>query len=144
MAQGFDPAQVDAVLEFDAAWTADLRARWQSMITIAVWDALEADQLGAAPRLRKRLLECGERMKSLVVSRNWIPHPRERLKSALAAALALRETLAAIDGALPALRPGPDAARLNTEFLALQTLLEDELRKRETVWAQMLDAQIGD
>lgn len=144
MMQGFDPAQVDAALEFDPAWTADLRTRWQMMITIAVWDALEADQLGAAPRLRKRLLEFGERMKSLVGSRQWIPHPRERLKSALAAALSLRETLSAIDGALRGLRPGADAARMTAAFLALRTLLEGELRKRETVWAQMLDAQIGD
>lgn len=144
MMQGFDPAQVDAALEFDPAWTADLRIRWQMMITIAVWDGLEADQLGAAPRLRKRLLEFGERMKSLVVSRQWIPHPRERIKSALAAALALRETLAAIDGALPGLRPGADATRMTAAFLALRTLLENELQKRETVWAQMLDAQISD
>lgn len=144
MMQGFDPAQVDAALEFDPAWTADLRARWQSMITIAVWNTLDADQLGAAPRLRKRLLESGERMKSLVGSRDWIPHPRERLKSALAAALALRETLSAIDGALTGLRPGTDAARLTAAFLALRTVLENELQKRETVWARMLDAQIAD
>ena len=144
MLHGPDPAQVEAALAFDPAWSAELRARWQAMITIAVWDALDAGQLGAAPRLRKRLLELGERMKSLVASRDWIPHPRERLKSALAAALALRETLSAIDGALPGLRPGADAARLSAEFQALRTALEEALQKREIAWAQMLDAQTGD
>lgn len=144
MVHAFDAAQVDAVLEFDTARVELLRRQWQELIAIAVWDGVESDRLGAAPRLRKRLLELGERIKSLVASRVWIPHPRERLKSALAAALALRETLAGIDGALPGLRPGPDAARLTGAYQALRSAIDNELLAREARWAGMLDAQIGD
>lgn len=140
----FDADQVDAALEFEQTRVAELRGQWQELIAMAVWDGVESDRLGVAPRLRKRLLELGERMKSLVGSRGWIPHPRERLKSALAAALALRETLAAVSGALPELRSGADAARFAAAFQALQCALEQELQARETAWARLLDAQIAD
>lgn len=140
----FDAQQVDAALEFERARVAELRQQWQELIAIAVWDGVESDRLGVAPRLRKRLLELGERLKSLVASRDWIPHPRERLKSALAAALALRETLAAVAAALPELRPGAEAARLAAAYQLLRRALEQELQERETAWARLLDAQIAD
>lgn len=144
MPHGFDAQQVDAALEFEQARVAELRQQWQELIAIAVWDGVESDRLGAAPRLRKRLLELGERLKSLVASRGWIPHPRERLKSALAAALALRESLAAVAVVLPELRPGTEAARLTAAYQLLRCVLEQELQERETAWARLLDAQIAD
>lgn len=140
----FDAEQVDAALEFERARVAEMQQQWQELIAIAVWDGVESDRLGVAPRLRKRLLELGERLKSLVAARGWIPHPRERLKSALAAALALRETLAAVAAALPELRPGTEAARLAAAYQALQRTLEPELQAREAAWARLLDAQVSD
>jgi len=144
MAYELDVAKIDAALKFDAEWEAGLRKQWQELMTAVVWDSLEADQIGHLPRLRKRCLELGERTRSLVAPRDWIPHPRERLKSALAAALALRETLAAMDGALAGLRNSSEAARLGANYRSFQGWIVDELRVRETHWAEMLDAQIED
>ena len=144
MAPELDRARVDAVLVLDAAWVDALHTRWREMIDIAVWGDIAAGQLGAAPRLRKRLLELGERLKSLVAPRGWIPHPRERLKSALAAAMAVRESYEAVSGLLAGLSAGADAARLRSASDTLGALLARELPGLENSWAQLLDAQITD
>jgi hypothetical protein len=138
-----DAARAAAALRFDAAWTAALRAQWLALMAVAVWDDVAMNRLGSAPRLRKRVLELGERLRSLTASRTWIPHPREQLKSALAAALALRETLAAVDALLPELAPGAGADRLRAALAALQVTVLAELPQRETAWAGLLDAQVG-
>lgn len=144
MTRDLDVAQVDAALALDPAWVAAVHAQWREMIDLAVWGDIAMAQLGAAPRTRKRLLELGERLKSLTASRAWIPHPRERLKSALAAALGAREALDAVDGLLAGLSAGADAARLQAAHQALGELIARELPARENTWAQLLDAQIGD
>lgn len=144
MAREFDAAQVHAALALDAQWVAALQAHWRELIDVAVWGDLNLVRLGAAPRLRKRLLELGERLKSLTASRTWIPHPREQLKSALAAALGVRETLAAVEAVLPELAPGPDATRFAATCQALRALLEHHLPAHENAWAQLLDAQLED
>jgi hypothetical protein len=143
MGGDIDAFQADAALQFDAAWTDALQAQWLALMAIAVWDDVALSRLGSAPRLRKRVLELGERLRSLSASRAWIPHPRERLKSALAAALAVRETLQALDGLVPELAPGAGADRLRDALAALQVTAMTELPRRETVWAGLLDAQIG-
>jgi hypothetical protein len=144
MARTPDSARVGVALQFDATWTAGLQAQWRELIDIAVWGDLATARLGVVPRLRRRLLELGERLKSLTADRDWIPHPRERLKSALAAALGVRETLAVVASTLTELTPGPDAARLAAGLRVLQALLERELPAREQLWAQWLDAQLED
>ena len=144
MAHELDAAQVDAALAPDPAWVAAIHAQWREMIDIAVWGDIALTQLGAAPRLRKRLLELGERLRSLTASRAWIPHPRERLKSALAAALGVREALDAVSGLLGGLSAGADATRLQAAYDALDVLITRELPVRENAWAHLLDAQIGD
>lgn len=144
MGRELDAAQVHAALALDAQWVAALQAQWRELIDVAVWGELNLPRLGAAPRLRKRLLELGERLKSLTTSRTWIPHPREQLKSALAAALGVRETLAAVEAALPELAPGPDATRFAATCQALHALLERHLPAHENAWAQLLDAQLED
>ncbi len=139
-----DAAQVEAALMLDLAWVAALQAQWREMIELAVWGDISMTRLGAAPRLRKRLLELGERLKSLSAARTWIPHPREQLKSALAAALGVRETLAAVAALLPELAAGADADRLRVAHQALAALIEQKLPARENDWAHLLDAQVGD
>jgi hypothetical protein len=139
-----DAAEVDAVLAFDPAWIADLRSNWLQLMDAAVWDDPAMQRLGDAPRLRKRLLELGERLKSLTASRHWIPHPRERLKSALAAAAGVRETLAASEQLLAGLAPGVGAEHLRTTLQALRRAIDGLLPARENIWAQLLDAQAGD
>jgi len=144
MTRGIDTAETDVTLRFSPQWVDGLRAHWQSLMSAAVWGDLETAQLGAASRLRRRLLELGERIRSLVAPRDWIPHRRERVKSALAAALAVRETLSLTEAALTVLKPGPCAEQLKTVFGDLSGLLVDELQKREMVWARLLDSQIED
>jgi hypothetical protein len=90
------------------------------------------------------LLELGERLKSLVADRGWIPHPRERLKSALAAAAGVRETLSAAENLLAGLAPGPGAERLRDKLEVLRQLVDGTLSARENSWARLLDAQVGD
>jgi hypothetical protein len=142
MDRDLDAAQVSAALVLDSAWVATLQSQWQEMIKLAVWGDLTMTRLGAAPRLRKRLLELGERLKSLCADRTWIPHPREQLKSALAAALGVRETLAAVETLLPELADSTDAARLQAVYRTLVTLVEQELPALENAWAQLLDGQV--
>ena len=142
MDRDLDAAQVSAALVLDSAWVATLQSQWQEMIKLAVWGELAMTRLGAAPRLRKRLLELGERLKSLCADRTWIPHPREQLKSALAAALGVRETLAAVETLLPELADSTDAARLQAVYRTLDTLVEQELPALENAWAQLLDGQV--
>jgi len=144
MNHDLDAAQVEAALAPDPAWVAAIHAQWREMIDIAVWGDIALAQLGAAPRLRKRLLELGERLRSLTASRAWIPHPRERLKSALAAALGVREALDAVSGLLGGLSAGEDAARLRAAHEVLSALIKRDLPARENTWAHLLDAQIGD
>ena len=142
MDRDLDAAQVSAALVLDSAWVATLQSQWQEMIKLAVWGDLTMTRLGSAPRLRKRLLELGERLKSLCADRTWIPHPREQLKSALAAALGVRETLAAVETLLPELADSTDAARLQAVYRTLVTLVEQELPALENAWAQLLDGQV--
>lgn len=144
MAHDLDVARVDAALAMDPAWVAAVHAQWREMIDLAVWGDIAMAQLGAAPRARKRLLELGERLKSLTTSRGWIPHPRERLKSALAAALGVREALDAVNVLLAGLSAGADAQRLRAAHQALDELIKRELPVRENTWAQLLDGQISD
>lgn len=142
MSAGFDAAQVDAALALDPAWVAELRALWLALIDAAVWDDPVLPRLGDAPRLRRRLLELGERLHSLAADRAWIPHPRERLKNALAAALGLRETMAAVKTLFAGAAPDAAARALREAFDALCTRIDCQLPVLENAWAQLLDAQL--
>ncbi len=48
----------------------------------AVWAEIRGARPGIGGRVRKRVLEAGERLRSLTASCDWIPRPRERLKNA--------------------------------------------------------------
>lgn len=144
MGRELDAGEVDSALQFGAAWIEVLQQQWQQLMTTAVWGNVGMTSIGAAPRLRKRALELGERLRSLTAPRAWIPHPRERLKSALAAALAVQETLQSLEALMPDLSPAGDAGHLRAAVAALRTTLEAELNARTAVWARMLDSQVGD
>lgn len=143
MGRELDAVKVGAALQFGADWIEALQVQWLQLIAITVWGDVGMARIGSAPRLRKRALELGERLRSLTVSRVWIPHPREQLKSALAAALAVQETLDALDALLPELSPTPDANRLRTALAALRATVDAALPQRAAVWARLLDSQVG-
>lgn len=136
--------EVAAALALDEEWLQALRVAWIELADCAVFGDIASSRLGATSRLRRRVLEVGERARALGADREWIPHPRERLKSALAAALTLRESLAELDRALGAIDRGDDRARLVGRVEAFATLVERVLPASENRWATLLDLQYRD
>ena len=136
-----DPAQVATSLRFDAEAVTDLRARWLRLLDTAVWGELKSVRMGALARMRKRLLELGENLRSLTADRAWIPQPRERVKSAMAAALNLRDTLLGLERAAHAVEGGADFAGFERELLEFRRRLLQLLERHEHAWAELLESQ---
>jgi hypothetical protein len=136
-----DEHEVEAALALDASWVSALRSGWMRLIELATWGDVRSVRLGATGRVRKRVLEAGERLKSLTAPRDWIPHPRERVKSALAAALNLRESLAALALAAREVDSGADAGAFAAALAGLQREIDAGLGALETRWAELLDSQ---
>ena len=135
-----DAEAVDRALALSPSLLADLRRDWCKMIDLAVWSALDSGRLGAVPRLRKRALEVGERIAALGGSRAWIPHPRERIKSALASALAALEAIEQFETESGTLRPGGERDGLMATFAMLRGGAEPPLRDYAERCARLLEA----
>jgi hypothetical protein len=138
-----DADAVRRALELDPGWLAALRAQWSALADLAVWGRLDSGQLGALPRLRKRVLELGEKLAALQAPRGWIPRPREQLKSALAAALATTDALARCEQACAPLE-GEERAELAERLKLLRRALEERLNDRQMHWARLLDSEVGE
>lgn len=132
---------VDQALEIGAAWTEDARSAWRSLLDLLVWGQLGSPRLGGLPKARKRALDLGERLKSLVSDRDWIPRPRERLKNALASYLNASESLDELERLVLSLE-GPDLPLARERCLAIRRLLE-VLRPAAERWAALLDREDG-
>jgi len=135
-----DPAEVQRELEIRAAWIEAARTAWQSLLDTLVWGRLNSPRLGGLPKARKRALELGERLRSLVSDRDWIPRPREQLKNALASYLNAWESLDELERLLLSLEGGPDALLARDHCAAVKRLLED-LRPTADRWATLLDRE---
>ncbi|MDP2240302.1 MAG: hypothetical protein Q8K18_09085 [Burkholderiales bacterium] len=135
-----DPEAVKEALAIDPDWEAAARQAWRAAMELAVWGDLRSSRLGATARLRKRVLEAGERLKSLVADRAWIPHPREQLKNALASALNLRDCLNELERAAGSIDGGCDLEAFRTDLESLRRVIE-KIGPLEHSWAQLLDAQ---
>jgi hypothetical protein len=138
-----DAGEVDRALRLDADWAARLRVLWLDLASNAVFGDLRAPRVGVLPRLRKQVLDAGERLRALIADRAWIPQPRERLKNALASALALRETLDALESAAREV-DGADGAAFRATLAALRAAALDELAPRANAWAALLDRRVPD
>jgi hypothetical protein len=138
-----DPTEADRALRLDADWAARLRAMWLDLVASAVFGDLRAPRVGALPRLRKQVLEAGERLRAVTADRAWIPQPRERLKNALASALALREALDALETAAREI-DGADGAAFRATLAGLRTAALEELAPRANEWAGLLDRRAPD
>ena len=103
-----DPDEVTRALRLDPAWAARLRGQWLNLMELAVFGDLKSRRLGALPRLRKKALDCGAKLRSMLGDRNWIPQPREQLKRALASALALEQALDELETGARELENGAD------------------------------------
>lgn len=141
---GFDAEQVERSFAFDPQQVAGLRARWLRLLDAAVWEELKSGKIGAVPRLRKRLLEVGENLRSVVSDRAWIPHPRERVKGAMAAALNLRDALLNLERSAVLLEGGAGFPEFEAELLAFRQDLLRLLERHEQIWGDMLEAQYGE
>lgn len=135
-----DEDAIIRALAIDPEWQRAARASWLALMDLAVWGDLRSARLGAMARLRKRVLEVGERTKSVAGDRGWIPSARERVKSALASVLNLRQSLNELVLAAQALDTGADRDAFNMRLAELQRLV-DALSPQEAKWAMLLDSQ---
>lgn len=137
----FDPERLDASFDFDPDALADLRRRWLALLELSVWGDVKSQKIGAVARLRKRLLEIGENLRSLVNDRSWIPQARERIKGAMAAALNLRDALLNLDRAAQVMSAGADFATFETDLLEFRQRLLVFMERHEHIWAELLESQ---
>lgn len=137
---GVNEHEVRRALEIDATWTEALRSAWRSLLDRLVWGQLGSPRLGGLPKARKRALELGERLKSLVSDRDWIPRPREQLKNALASYLSAGESVDELERLLGALEGGADLVLARDRCAAIRRLLDD-LRPTAERWAALLDQE---
>ncbi len=134
-----DPRDVDDLLASIPPALEPLKADWLRLMELAVWGDLASGRLGATGRFRKRLLEVGEGLAGLARPRDWIPHPRERLKGALGASIKLRDQLELLRRAAAAVDRGADQARLHAELALFANQLEETLTPLERQLAERLD-----
>ncbi|MCC6610291.1 MAG: hypothetical protein IT515_11555 [Burkholderiales bacterium] len=135
----FDRDETQRALALDPAWAERVRAAWLEMIGLAVFGDLKAARIGAVPRLRKKALDCGERLRAALADRGWIPQPRDQVKNALATTLALRDVLAELERDARELDGGADRDVFGAAVAALAAVALDELGPRANTWAALLD-----
>lgn len=135
-----DAKQAEQALALDPRWERAARAHWLALMDLAVWSDLRLPQPGAVTRLRRRVLELGECLRSVGADRRWIPHPRERIKNALASTLRLRQSLRDLEQIVQGLDEGAGSRAFRARLAELEVLAE-ELAPLERAWAQWLDAQ---
>lgn len=135
-----DNEAVKRALMIDPGWVGRARQAWLAAMELAVWGDVRSSRLGVTARIRKRVLEVGERLKSLSADRNWIPHPREQLKNALASALNLRNSLSELERAAGGLEGGADLEAFIAGLSKLREVVEQSA-PLENQWAQLLDSQ---
>lgn len=136
----FDPEQLEKSFAFDPGSVAQLRAAWSGLIVAVVWDDLKSGSIGALPRLRKRVLEVGENLRSLLSDRRWIPHERERVKGAMAASLNLRDSLLQADRAAKLVSGGEDFKPFEEQYLSFRQQLLAFIEIHEQRWGNLLES----
>lgn len=139
-----DADEVRRSVTLDPAWVDELRQTWLRLMELAVWGEVKSTRLGAAGKMRKRLLDLGERLKSLAADRAWIPHPREQLKNALGSSFNLKDSLLQAERTARDMDAGADLAAFGATLIALHQLLLGRLVELENTWAALLDSQYRD
>ncbi|HKJ09496.1 MAG TPA: hypothetical protein VKA76_10450 [Gammaproteobacteria bacterium] len=137
----FDEQVVAQSFAFDPDQVAELRRRWRDLLDLCVWADLKSAKIGTLPRLRKRVLEVGENLRSVTSDRSWIPHPREQVKGAMAASLNLRDALLNLERSAKLVDGGRDFETFERDLLAFRQQLLKFVEKHEMRWAQLLESQ---
>jgi hypothetical protein len=136
-----DPGAAEASFAFDRETVETLRRQWAGLMDTLVWGELRCSKLGALPRLRKRFLELGENLRSVVADRTWIPQPRERVKGAMGACLNLRDALNQVEKGAILLEGGREFPMFEQDLLAFRQRLLVFLEHHESLWADLLESQ---
>ncbi|MDX5332466.1 MAG: hypothetical protein LPK58_00250 [Gammaproteobacteria bacterium] len=136
----FDEQRVAESFAFDPAQIDTLRSGWRDLLDLAVWGDLKTQKIGAVPRLRKRLLELGENLRSVINDRRWIPQERERIKGAMGAMLNLRDALLQLERAAQVIDGGEDFTRFETDLLGYRQQLLVFIEKHERLWGDLLES----
>ncbi len=139
-----DIDEVRHAVTLDPVWVAELRAQWTALMELAVWGEVKSSRMGAATRMRKRLLDVGEKLRSLAADRDWIPHPREQVKNALGSAFSLKDALLQFERAAQDMDGGNDSAVFGELAVQLHQSLLMRLPELENIWAALLDSQYLD
>lgn len=137
----FDPERVSASFDFDRDKLATLRREWLALLDLAVFGNVRSSKIGAIDRLRKRLLESGEGLRSLTNDRSWIPQPRDQIKGAMGASVKLRDTLLSLERAAQSVDGGEDFARFEKALLGFRHELLQLIEHHEALWATLLEEQ---
>lgn len=136
-----DANEVRLAVTIDPGLVNELRQRWLTLMELAVWGEVKSTRMGATARMRKRLLEVGEKLRSLTADRAWIPHPREQVKNALGSAYSLKDALLQFERAAQDVDGGTDYDDFAAAVIALHQCLLDRLPDLENQWAGLLDSQ---
>lgn len=136
-----DVNEVTAAVTIDPVWSAQLRDHWLNLMALAVMGEVKSTRMGATSRMRKRLLELGEKLRSLIADRAWIPHPREQVKNALGSAYSLKDALLQFERAAQDADGGADYTAFAAAVVALHQCLLTCLPDLENRWAGLLDSQ---
>ncbi|MEJ2479312.1 MAG: hypothetical protein P8Y78_03875 [Acidihalobacter sp.] len=140
----FDPDRVSASFDFDRDQVAALRRNWLTLLDLAVFGDIRSSKIGAVDRLRKRLLESGEGLRSLTNDRSWIPQPREQIKGAMGASVKLRDVLLGLERAAQSVDGGADFTRFEETLLGFRHELLRLVEHHEALWAMLLEEQYND
>lgn len=135
-----DPREVDAAIAIDAAQAEGMRMRWTEIMRLAVFGDLKPGRIGALARFRRKVLDAGEKLRALLAPRDWIPQPRERLKSALACVIGFTESLSPVEAEAGVLE-GNDAGALRAALAELRAAA-NVLTERANAWAALLDRPV--
>jgi len=130
---------IDTLIEFDRAWVTHIRQQWLRLMEIAVWGDLKSGNLGAAGKVRKRVLEIGERWRSIFNDRAWIPRARERAKNMLGSCLNLRDSLLLLEKAAKDLDGGADYGEFEQLLVEMHKSVVGPLAIRENQLAAALN-----
>lgn len=140
----FDDAEVARWTRPEEAQRQQWRRDWLVPMDLCLWGELKSSQIGTSSRLRKRVLDLGEKLRSYVGDRQWIPHPRERIKNCLSSGLQLRDALGKVAESLEQLDGGADLAQLHTMWDTFSSSLYADLGPREEALVVLLNQQYGE
>ena len=139
-----DTDEVKRAVTLDPVWVAEVRRTWLALMELTVWGDVKSSRLGAMSKLRKKVLDVGEKLKSLAADRSWIPHPREQVKNALGSSFNLKDSLLQLERSAQDVDGGSELATFNALLIKLHGLIVQPLAPLENQWATLLNSQYQD